>query len=336
MSEQLLRIENILDLKKWQSLQESLSEVTKLAILTVDFKGNPIAAHSRCGSFCRLVRDNPELLKRCQKCDARGGLEAVRSNAPFLYLCHFNIADIAIPISVDDRYIGAVMAGQVKIKNQTLYQDLELIHHSPTSQRIFSESPALQEEYAKIPELDLSEIVQAANMLHQLCNYIVEEAKNKHVLLDMYQQLSSHPLVEDTTELKHSLSQAISGAYLRTDSSFANIHHQQLLPAFEFIHTHKNKSLSLYEASKLCFLSPSYFSRLFMKETGENYTNYTNQLKVKWAKELLEKTELSITQISDELSFSTPSYFIRIFSKHEQITPAAYRASYKKVMKRLE
>ena len=341
MSEYLLKIEHILDLKKWQSLQDSLADVTKLAILTVDYKGLPIASHSRCCSFCELVREDPELLKRCQKCDARGGLEAVRSNAPFLYLCHYNIVDIAIPICVDDRYIGAVMAGQVKLKTSEQPHDLECIHHSKTSQDILKKSKKLQLAYKQIPELELSEIEKSATMLFQLCNYIVEEAKNKQLLMELYQKPAfSIPFVsnessftpfevENFKELKHSLSRAISNAYINTDSTYTKIKHKQLEPAFQFIHKYKNKTLSLYEASKLCYLSPSYFSRLFFKETGESYTTYTSHLKIKWAKDFLEKTELSITQISDELSFSNPSYFIRTFSKFEGITPAAYRSSYR-------
>jgi len=169
----------------------------------------------------------------------------------------------------------------------------------------------------------------------------VEEAKNKNLLMELYnkpffayskeehESAYTDQEVSEIKELKHSLSLAISSAYINKTHSEKTVTHKQLLPAFDFIHKYKNKSLSLYEAAKLCYLSPSYFSRLFIKETGESYTTYTSQLKIKWAKELLEKTELSITQISDELCFSNPSYFIRIFSKYEGITPALYRTSYR-------
>jgi len=315
MSNQSIRIDTILDLEKWHDLQESLAEVTKLAILTVDFKGQPIAAHSRCCTFCRLVRENPELLKRCQKCDSRGGLEAVRSNAPFLYLCHFNIVDIAIPISVDDRYIGAVMAGQVRIKDQHLYPELELIHHSPTSQKIYSESRMLQAAYERIPELEFSDINNAANMLFQLCNYIIEEAKHK--VFHSSSKMEQNDVENNDTHSNVS----------------TKVSHPQLISALKHINSTENRDLSLKEAANLCFLSQSYFSRLFLKETGETYTNYIQRIKIKRAKELLEKTILSVSRISDELSFSNPSYFIRVFSKYEQLTPAAYRDSYRKVKK---
>ncbi|WP_252233382.1 PocR ligand-binding domain-containing protein, partial [Clostridium sp. DSM 1985] len=82
-----LNLNKVIDLEKWVNLQESLAVVTKVAIIIVDYKGNPITKHSGCHRFCKAVRANPELVKYCQKCDSRGGLEAVRLNEPYIYLC---------------------------------------------------------------------------------------------------------------------------------------------------------------------------------------------------------------------------------------------------------
>lgn len=46
-------LDKILDLKKWQELQDSLADVTELAIITIDYKGRPISAHSKCTPFCQ-------------------------------------------------------------------------------------------------------------------------------------------------------------------------------------------------------------------------------------------------------------------------------------------
>jgi YesN/AraC family two-component response regulator len=48
-------------------------------------------------------------------------------------------------------------------------------------------------------------------------------------------------------------------------------------------------------------------------------------LKIKWAKKLLEATDMPISQISDELGFNESGYFIKTFKKYEDITPAVYR-----------
>lgn len=75
-----LDLHKIINVDKWQSLQDALAKQTGMAIITVDYKGVPVTKHSGCHSFCQLLRDDPELSKNCQKCDSRGGIEATRLN----------------------------------------------------------------------------------------------------------------------------------------------------------------------------------------------------------------------------------------------------------------
>ena len=77
--------------------------------------------------------------------------------------------------------------------------------------------------------------------------------------------------------------------------------------------------------ARLCHLSPSYFSRLWADETKESFSQYIVRLKIEWAKRLLEDTEQSVTEVSENLGFSSPGYFIKTFKKSERITPLLYR-----------
>lgn len=345
MNQMLFKLEKILDLDKWQTLQDSMSLVTQLAIITVDYKGTPITTHSCCHPFCQHVRNDPELSGRCQKCDSRGGLESVRSNRPYIYLCHYNIIDIAIPISISDKYVGAVMAGQVRLSPLDTPENLEQILNSPTSLNRLAQCTELQQLYETIPTLSYEKIRSIAEMLFHLCNYIVDEAKNKNFILEMYENLlsvgkyeflassDSVPTINSIAQLKNVLSNAVTNTYIHSDAdAYSSVANKLLLPAFEYIFTNKNKSLSLREAASICHLSPSYFSRLFARETGESFTAYTTTLKIEWAKQLLEKTDLSITQISDELAFNDPGYFIKTFKKQENITPSVYRKYFSPVL----
>ena len=56
-----------------------------------------------------------------------------------------------------------------------------------------------------------------------------------------------------------------------------------LQPAFDYIFAHKHENFSLKEMAKLCHISPSYFSRIFTKETGENFSVFIARLKIEWA-----------------------------------------------------
>lgn len=105
-------LKDILDIPLWEGVQDQLAELTGTAIITIDFKGNPITKHSRRTEFCSVIRENPVSRKRCYRCDALAGLEAVRLGKPYIYLCHCGIVDVAVPVMVGERYLGAVMFGR--------------------------------------------------------------------------------------------------------------------------------------------------------------------------------------------------------------------------------
>ncbi|MBB3111751.1 YesN/AraC family two-component response regulator [Paenibacillus phyllosphaerae] len=335
-------IHKVFDMEKWEKLQDSLAAATKLAILTVDYKGIPVTSHSGCQSFCHKVRQDSELLPFCQKCDSRGGLEAARSNAPYIYLCHYNIVDIAVPIIIDDKYIGAVMAGQVRLSDPASASELEQILSSKNQKLYSAKWEELKDHYADLPTMTLKEIQTVSNMLSLLCNYIVEEAMNKNLVVEMFDKASAAhdvPRLSDIVpgyslknieNLKKEMSNVLAHAYVNaTREEEVSCRNPVLKPAFDYIFTHKNEAISLQTLADLCHISPSYFSKLFAKETGENFSNYIARLKIKWAKQLLEETQIPVSEISTELGFNEPGYFIKTFKKYEGTTPAVYRRYYK-------
>ncbi|MCE5173665.1 PocR ligand-binding domain-containing protein [Paenibacillus profundus] len=332
-------LESIIDMEKWQKLQDSLSLVTKMAVITTDYKGVPVTKHSHCQSFCQAIRKDEALSQYCQKCDARGGLEAVRLNKPYIYLCHYNIVDIAIPIIVHNQYMGAIMAGQVKLRDNPM--ELEQIVTRPSNADANKKFLGLEQEYTSLPVLSYDEVTTISEMLYHLCNYIVEEAINKNATIDMYRQAltSNKPVIDSLAEHSYRSIQSIKNELENTliDSQISKMSNQSkisanaiLQPAFDYIYTHKSENVKLADMAALCHVSPSYFSRIFTKETGENFSVFIPRLKMEWAKQILETTDLSISQISNELGFSEPSYFIKTFKKFERITPARYRQIYQR------
>ena len=68
-----------------------------MAILMVDYKGDRLQSIVAAVSFVKSkIRRGFE--KYCEKCDSRGGAEAVRENKPYIYKCCFGMVDVAIPI----------------------------------------------------------------------------------------------------------------------------------------------------------------------------------------------------------------------------------------------
>ena len=325
MDHKIYDLNSILDIPKWETLQDHLALTTKLAIITIDYKGVPVSKHSGRCPFCTSVRADPQLEKYCQSCDSRAGLEAVRNSKPYIYLCHFNIVDIAIPITIDDRYIGAVMAGEVRVSDPRNIESLEKLFPPHKTKKALQHLQEHKAEYDMIPTLSYEEIQQSAQTLYHLCNYIVELTLKKKLIIQTYEafyqqayQVLNQPNTQDIPSIP----------VLKTPTSTRTNNITILKPALDYIDSNYKSLITQTELANLCHLSSAYFSRLFTKEIGESPSVYISRKKIQHACTLLQNTDLSITQISDELNFNSPGYFIKVFKKMEGITPLVYRKYY--------
>jgi AraC-like DNA-binding protein len=76
--------------------------------------------------------------------------------------------------------------------------------------------------------------------------------------------------------------------------------------------------------SKMPYSYPQ-LTRLFKKYMHCTITQYVNKTKLQYAKELLANTDMSLTEITNELHFESTSHFHSLFKKHFNTTPAEYR-----------
>lgn len=64
-----------------------------------------------------------------------------------------------------------------------------------------------------------------------------------------------------------------------------------------------------------------------LKQYDTSYQNLLDREKIRRSKELLKLTDMSITDISNQLYFSDSSYFTKVFKKNVGQSPSAYRKS---------
>lgn len=168
----LLKITDIIDVEVLQRIQDSFSDATGLAAVTVDYKGNPITEYSNFSEFCNCVRKDSNNRDCCYQSDAHGGIESARSGKPAIYICHGGLVDVAVPIMVKGNYLGAMMAGQVKIGEE----EMKRLPFG-TSQELtdFAEHPEITELYNKTSKTTLTQVKSAADLLYTITNYLVEK-----------------------------------------------------------------------------------------------------------------------------------------------------------------
>ena len=294
-----INIKDIFANENFQKLQDDLSASIGLAIIVVDFMGTPITKHSHCSEFCQSLRSDNNYKFICERCDSRGGLEAVRSKSAYIYLCHAGLVDLAVPIVYNETYLGAFMAGQVQLSKQEDISRLETIYYNKSSASLKNDN---QKPYSKLPVMTLNEIIAKSNVLSFICKLMLE-----------------NEIIKSSN--KKLVSTGMEGIPQKTDYSNNHI----LKPIYEYIDKNLYGNLSLNVISSVCNFSPNYLSRLFKKYESVSFKHYVNKKRIEHAKKLLKSTDMSINEIAYKLGYSDCSYFNKVFKSIEETTPSEFR-----------
>lgn len=106
---------------------------------------------------------------------------------------------------------------------------------------------------------------------------------------------------------------------------FSNQNYDRLSPVFEYIHAHYKENITLEQMSNLINVDKAYFCRLFKKTMNTTLIDYINLVRISYAEKFLTSSDLSITEISDEVGFGSNAYFTKIFKNQNNCTPLQYR-----------
>ena len=90
------------------------------------------------------------------------------------------------------------------------------------------------------------------------------------------------------------------------------------------INTRYADRLTLEEMASSLSFSTDYFSRIFRQETGIPFSQYVNHVRIEKAKELIRRSDLRLTDISQMTGFNDQSYFTKVFRRMEGVSPREY------------
>jgi AraC family transcriptional regulator len=94
---------------------------------------------------------------------------------------------------------------------------------------------------------------------------------------------------------------------------------------FDFMHGRLSEDISLEDLAAEAQLSPFHFARMFKHSVGVPPRVYLTRLRMEKACELLEKTDLPVTEIAFEVGYASNQAFARVFLKERNMTPTAFR-----------
>ncbi len=153
-----LGIGEVLDLDQLHKMLEDFSEATGLATVAVDTRGIPVTPACAFTDFCQMMRTDPMRDKLCHGCDAHGGLQSLIEGSPQAYRCHSGLVDFSVPVTDGDKYVGAILCGQVRVPESEQPDFL-------TSSSGWRRDGELLELYEQVPTSNLRRIAAAAKTL---------------------------------------------------------------------------------------------------------------------------------------------------------------------------
>lgn len=92
-----------------------------------------------------------------------------------------------------------------------------------------------------------------------------------------------------------------------------------------YLEEHYLEEFTLDSVAAAFGLNASYLSRMFSKRIHCTLTRYLHELRINYARHLLQTTDRPVTEIAYECGFSTQRTFNRVFLEIEKVSPRSFR-----------
>lgn len=184
------------------------------------------------------------------------------------------------------------------------------------------------------PENKLS-VLQVHQMLFVLFGNIIKQlggmgVKAEEILSDdtfFYESLLYVSGPEETASLFQRLIDKIGERVSAENGPKSSDHMERIC---RFLEERYAEDVSLDSVAGHVGLNPAYVSRLIRRETGVTFTDYLSAIRLRQAKELLQKSSLKVEEVAQKSGFRSTNYFIKLFKNSFGCTPGEYRETYRK------
>lgn len=100
----------------------------------------------------------------------------------------------------------------------------------------------------------------------------------------------------------------------------------------KYIQEHYNESVKLEDISSMTGFNSNYFSGMFKKQVGMNFSEYLTHVRIEKAKQLLIQGEMTAMDIAVETGYGDAKYFYKMFKKATGLTPMEFSRLYQKMI----
>lgn len=153
----------------------------------------------------------------------------------------------------------------------------------------------------------------------ELCEQLIEvhESENQERESQLTAQIKTKIIL-----LQFILEMWKKGFIIENDTNGRNTVEKEMVSYIQQNYTGK---ISLKEFGEQFHLSEKYISRYFKEHFHITLSQYVTYLRLEHAKQLLQDTDIPVTEVAMQSGYQNVSYFIRSFKKTYEISPLKYR-----------
>lgn len=162
------------------------------------------------------------------------------------------------------------------------------------------------------------------NVMNHLLKTLVDRINQKgSISLDVPLCLSGESMNQVTREFQDFCIEMINNTRIQRKGKIID----PIEAAKDYMLKNVCAKINLDDVAQKLGLNSSYFSQLFKRETGQTFVEYRIHLRMETAKQLLERSDLRIIDISSEIGYDDAPHFAKTFKKYTGISPKEYRQS---------
>ena len=238
-------------------------------------------------SFCNFIKKAENCFKRCGGNKQKLFYYCSKQTQPFYGQCYMGIEEFVFPVRYDDKLIAMFCIG---LFSSDIEKNLDTLGKAADEMNL--DPQQCIEIYLNVVKSVDFPVLEMSYDLLLICNYISNLYKNHIENIQLSSEFQHDNVIQRT---------------------------------IDFIRKNYNRDLSLELLAANCYCNPSYLSHIFKQKMKMGIIDYVHQVRVDQAKNLLDITNYSITEIATLIGFQDSGYFTRVFKRITGFTPSTYK-----------
>lgn len=241
--------------------------------------------------FCKMIRRNASVDKRCLLCDAYHAELCRESRKPLVYRCHLGLLEAQIPICCAGDNAAILFFGMV------------------CDRPIESAETAFEEIWRSLCTIDLLFFRSREEDPSAYAFYLSHYRALHRMTLEQFEAWSRFLYTLSADWQERGFVRILDASPADTVRSYIMAHIEGPIHAEDVCAALHFSRATLYRAIK--------------NETGLGFNSYVNRLKLEYARRLLEQNS-AIGEVATRLGYENVSYFSRLFHTRYGVSPSEY------------